>query len=176
MTSKPALTRLAAIGPPMMPRPMKPRVVMRFLLIGASWYRSGVVVLGQVRRRRGAREGTRRSCRRWCGLGRTPTRPSLCSRRRGARRGSGRGQGCRVPGPGARGERGRAEVRVEIERAGSGLWAPGSVGDLHVGDPVAVGGDHPVKVVAVDGEMVEIAEETEVAHARLAGHAGVHPH
>src|SRR4030095_5328051 len=40
MTWKPALTRLAAIGPPMMPRPMKPTVVMRFLLIGAAWYRS----------------------------------------------------------------------------------------------------------------------------------------
>src|SRR4029450_9114431 len=28
MTSKPALTRLAAIGPPMMPRPTKPTVVI----------------------------------------------------------------------------------------------------------------------------------------------------
>src|ERR671924_270960 len=135
MTSKPALTRLAAIGPPMMPRPMKPTVVMRFLLVGAA------ALAGQPGEAVGAAAA-------WDVLQPDPAA---------------------VAGGGE-----RAEVAVQVERAGAGLVPPGSVGDLHVGDPVAVGGDRLVEVVTVDGEMVQVAEEAEVARAGLAGDAVDH--
>src|SRR4029453_3396901 len=60
------------------------------------------------------------------------------------------------------------QVAVEVEGAGAGLVAPGGVGDLDVGDTVAVGGDHLVEVVAVGGQVVEVAEEAEVADPGLA--------
>src|SRR5215213_6707957 len=156
MTSKPALTRLAAIGPPMMPRPMKPTVVMRFLLagaaLGAEWYRSVSWFWG---RSAGA---------------------AALARQPGEAVGAAAAWDVLQPDPASIAGGGeRAQVAVEVKRAGAGLVPPRSVGDLHVGNSVGVGDDHPVKVVAVDGEMVEVAEETEVAHASLAGDAVDHP-
>jgi hypothetical protein len=43
----------------------------------------------------------------------------------------------------------------------------GRVCDLHVRDAVGIGGDHGIKVVDIDGEMVEVAEQREVRHAAL---------
>src|SRR5829696_4275518 len=127
MTSKPALTRLAAIGPPMMPRPMEPTVVMRFLLAGAAsgaeWYRSvswfwgGSAGAAALARQPGKAVGAAAA---WDVL-----QPDPAS----------------IAGGGE-----RVEVAVEVKLAGAGLMPPRSVGDLHVGNAVAVGGDHPVGV------------------------------
>ena len=40
-----------------------------------------------------------------------------------------------------------------------GSSRPGRVGDLHVPDPVGVRGDRRGDVVAVDGQVVEVAQE-----------------
>src|SRR4029453_16617267 len=67
------------------------------------------------------------------------------------------------------------QVAVEVEGAGAGLVAPGGGGDLGVGDTVGVGGDHLVEVVAVGGQVVEVAEEAEVADTGLALDPVDHP-
>src|SRR5690606_12310488 len=55
------------------------------------------------------------------------------------------------------------------QSAGAGGAPARGVGDLHVGDPVAVGGDLGGDVRAVDGEMVDVAEQPEVGRAVLRG-------
>src|SRR5699024_5784876 len=46
---------------------------------------------------------------------------------------------------------------------GAGLVSAGSVGDLHVGDAVGVGGAGGVDVVAVDAQVEDVEEEADVS-------------
>src|SRR5690606_8673660 len=55
-----------------------------------------------------------------------------------------------------------AEPAADRQLPGTGLVAAGGVGDLHVRNPVAVGGQGGVDVVAVDGQVVDVEEQTEV--------------
>src|SRR4029450_5284819 len=158
MTSKPALTRLAAIGPPMMPRTTKLTVVIAVLLAGAAFARRSSGSAARVRGGRGsdgvallAGQPGEAVVARPAGLVLEPD-PAV------------------VAGGGEPGQ-----VAVEVEGAGAGLVAPGGVGDLDVGDTVGVGGDHLVEVVAVGGQVVEVAEEAEVADTGLALDPVDHP-
>src|SRR5215212_6482011 len=149
MTSKPALTRLAAIGPPMMPRPTKPTVVMR----SSSGRRVRVP----------ARAGTDA-----VGLVGSGGAAALAGQP-GEAVGAGAARLVLQPDPAAVAGGGElTEMAVEVEGARAGLVAPGGVGDLDVGDLIAVGGGHLIEVVAVDGQVVEVAEEAEVPHAGFA--------
>src|SRR6266511_3404882 len=60
-----------------------------------------------------------------------------------------------------------AERAVEVQRAGSRLVTAWRIGDLHVPDPVGVQLDGLDQVVAVDRQVVQVAEEPEVGRARL---------
>ena len=55
------------------------------------------------------------------------------------------------------------EVALQVERAAAGLAAAGIVGDLHMGDPVGVSRQGRVDVVAVVGQVEQVAEEADIA-------------
>ena len=55
-----------------------------------------------------------------------------------------------------------AEVAVEVERAGARFAASGVVGDLYVGDPVGVRSQCCIDVIAIVGQVEQIAEEADV--------------
>src|SRR6478735_11085868 len=150
MTSNPAFTRWPAIGPPMMPRPMKATVVID-LSSSLGWY---------------ARlESTDMS--------------------------GGRTVGQRQPGqavPGAHGRlvlqrdipvvalgRERGQVPVDVQPAGARLAAARAVGDLHVPDPIGVVLDGRGYVVAVDVQVVQVAEELDVGDSGGRLHPVDHP-
>src|SRR6187551_3996330 len=61
------------------------------------------------------------------------------------------------------GTRQRGQVPVQIQSAGAWLVPAGRVGDLHVADPVGVGGDGRVDVVAIDGQVVQVRQQRDVA-------------
>src|SRR4051794_18857739 len=132
VTSNPAFTRLAAIGPPMMPRPMKATVVMS-------------VVLSGIRRRRSERGGALGAGEPVEGVGAgaaglvLQTDPAVVARGRDA-----------------------AQVAVDVEAAGAGLVAAGVVGDLDVPDPARRGRDRLLDVVAVDGQVVDVEQQRDV--------------
>ena len=63
------------------------------------------------------------------------------------------------------------QVAVEVELAAARLAPAGRVGDLHVRDEVGVRGDRRVDVVAVAGQVVQVAEEADVGGARGPGPA-----
>src|SRR5215218_4396876 len=136
MTSKPAVTRLAAIGPPMMPRPMKATVVMR-----------DPPCRGGGRSDGGTAQPAEAVGGRAAGHVLQPD-PAVVT-------------GVREP----------AEVPVEVELPGARFVPAGRVGDLHVRDPRAVRGDHPVEVLTVDGQVVQVAQEPQVGHPGLLGDA-----
>ena len=58
------------------------------------------------------------------------------------------------------------ELPQQRQRPGAGLVAARGVGDLHMADPVGVVGDDLVDVVAVDREVVEVGEQSDVGLAR----------
>lgn len=72
----------------------------------------------------------------------------------------------RTPGPPSRRTGGLepADVAVEVRLASTWLMPTGRVGDLHMRDAVGVAGDRSIEVVAVDGQVVEVAQQAEVAH------------
>src|ERR1700712_1551277 len=110
-TSKPASTRLAAIGPPMIPRPMKATVVMR-----------SAPLLSLVRQ----------GCRRSALLGRRA--PGAGQPVEGV--GTGAAGLVLEPDPAVVAGGGDAvEPGVDRELPGARLVAAGGVGDLHVPDP-----------------------------------------
>src|ERR687890_759572 len=105
------------MGPPMMPRPMKPTVVMGFLLAGAA--------------SRAARAVRCRRC--WGGS----AGAAALARQPGEAVGAGPAGLVLQPDPAVVAGGGEVgEVVVQVEGAGPRLVAPGSVGDLHVRDPV----------------------------------------
>ena len=122
------------MGWPMMPRPMKAMVVIA--CAPCLLVQSGVSQRCSAPRA----SGSQASWRRWSvvGLYSRPTQPSY-------------------PRAGE-----VAEQPVEVELAGAGLAATGAVGDLHVGRDVGVGGDRGGDVVAVVGEVEQVAEEADV--------------
>ena len=61
------------------------------------------------------------------------------------------------------------QVPVQVELAAARLAPPGRVGDLHVRDVLGVRGDRGVDVVAVAGQVVQVAQEADVGGARGAG-------
>src|SRR5690348_10527875 len=130
-TSNPALTRLAAIGPPMIPRPMKATVVMweyTFLSV------SGVGVSGRS-------------------AGRAGLPRSFVSGQPVEGVGAGAAGLVLEPHPAVVARGGDpVEPGVDRELPGGGLFVAGRVGDLHVPDPTGRGIDRRLDVVAVDRE------------------------
>src|SRR5690348_17731671 len=63
------------------------------------------------------------------------------------------------------------QVPVEVELAAAGLAAAGGVGDLDVRDEVGVRVDRGVDVVAVAGQVIQVAQEADVGGARRPGPA-----
>src|SRR3954468_3908524 len=135
MTVYPAATRLAAIGAPMIPRPMKPTVVIS--LPPAPHFRSGAhgPLLGwQPVEAVGA--GAARLV--------LQADPAVVA------------DLLQLP-----------EVVVDVELAGPRLVAARGVGDLHVTRPSNVLSDHLPRIVTVDREVVDVAEQTHVGRAAV---------
>src|SRR6185437_4313619 len=61
------------------------------------------------------------------------------------------------------------QVAVEIEPPGAGFAPAGPVGDLDVAGDAGVLGDRRVDVVAVVGQVEQVAQEADVLVARRAG-------
>src|SRR4249919_9408 len=134
MTSKPALTRCAAIGPPMIPKPMKPIVVICTPL-----------AVGQRGRAASASGGSpfwRQPSER---VGALPTGLVLQA----------------YPAVVAS-SREPAEVVVDVEGSGARLIAARSVCDLHVADPASARIDSGIHVVAVDSQVVDVEQQPHI--------------
>ena len=140
VTSKLAVTRLAATGSPMMPSPMNPI----FVVMNSPPESARLAA----------------ACLAACA---GPGQPGQA------------GLGCpgglvlqAYPAPVAAAGQG-GQVPVQVELAAAGLAASRRVGDLHVRDVLGVPGDRGVDVVAVAGQVVQVAEEADVGGARGPG-------
>src|SRR5690625_3872142 len=135
----PAFCRWTAIGLPMMPRPMKAMVLMTLPFRGG-----GVGSVG------GAGSASR----------------ALLAREPGERVGVG-GLVLQTDRAGVAGAAQVLDPPLDRELAAAGGAAAGGVGDLHVGDPLGIGGEVGVDVGAVDRQVVDVEEEAEVRSAVL---------
>src|SRR6478609_9694868 len=69
----------------------------------------------------------------------------------------------------------RGEMPVDVQLPGARFAATGAVGDLHVADPVEVVLDARSDIVAVDVQVVQVAQELHVVHAGSALNPVDHP-
>src|SRR3954453_20915634 len=143
-TSNPASTRCAAIGPPMMPSPMKPIVVMRLPCTRSERIGSWTTAPGRARKPTeavGARSGRRVL----------------------------QADVARVPDAGE-----LVEVTGDVEDAAAGLVPTGGIGDLHVADAVGVRGQRGVDVVAVRRQVIDVEQQPQIVRSGLALHTVDH--